>query len=290
MIFKAIGIIGKTSNKTGFAVLTALVQLLRQCKIEPLIDATATAAAQKIGLPVVSRENLGKTADLIIVIGGDGTLLSTARAMLDYGVPLLGVNLGRVGFMADIVADQISIQMQRIVDGGYWQEKRFLISSTILRNEQPIWYATAINESVVHTGDIARLVEFKVFVNGKPMLQQRADGIIAATPTGSTAHALSAGGPIMHPSLDALVLVQISPHTLANRPLVLPGDSTIEIMLQDGRDRHTQVTCDGQQTYPFQVTDKLLIRKIKTPLKLLHPNDYNYFSTLHHKLYWGTAP
>ncbi len=289
-MFQTIGIIGKVSDARFVATLRRLVLLLRQRNIQPLVEAAVSNAVRDLELTAVSREVLGETADLVVVIGGDGTLLRAARALIEYETPLLGVNLGHVGFMADIAPDEISTQMSRIIDGDYQQESRFLIAARIMRKGQPIWHSTATNECVVHTSDIARLIEFRVYVNHQPVSQQRADGIITATPTGSTAYALSAGGPIMHPSLGALVIVHISPHTLSSRPLVLPADSRIEIELSTTRGEQAQVTCDGQQTHPLCIGDRILIHQLKTPLQLLHPSNYNYFGTLHTKLCWGTVP
>ena len=286
-MLQTVGIIGKVSDSRFGATLGQLVQLLRQRQLSLLIDDSAREHALPLGVPTVSQEQLGKSSELVIVIGGDGTFLTAARTLVQHQVPLVGVHLGRVGFLADIFPDEIATHMNAVLDGHYYEESRFLMDVKVNREGQTVWHTTALNEVVAHTRHIARLIEFVTRVDQQQICEQRADGVIIATPTGSTAYALSAGGPIMHPSLDALVMVPISPHTLASRPLVLPGDSLIEIQLIKSDEGQAQITCDGQVTNILRTGDSIHIRKLDTRIRLIHPHNYNYFRTLRTKLHWG---
>ena len=172
-------------------------------------------------------------ATLVVVVAGDGTFLSAARSLVDQDVPLLGVNLGRLGFLADVMPDEMSVRLNEILDGDFIDERRFLLDVAVERGIERVFSGSALNEAVTHKSSMARLVEFETYIDGHLVNSQRSDGLIVATPTGSTAYALSGGGPILHPSLDAIVLVPICPHTLSSRPVVVGGGSVVEVVLGD---------------------------------------------------------
>ncbi|MGV6826376.1 MAG: NAD(+) kinase [bacterium] len=230
---------------------------------------------------------LGEASDLAIVIGGDGTLLSAARGMVIHDVPLVGVNLGRLGFLVDISPDQAVHSIAEILDGHFLEEQRFLLESRIGNGETSL----AFNEVTLHKWNIARMIEFETRVNGNLVNIQRSDGLIVSTPTGSTAYALSGGGPLLEPSLDAIALVPICPHTLSNRPIVVHGDSDIDILVCGHTEhRNVRVTNDGQSSCEIQPGDTLHIRKYDKPARLFHPADHDHFELLRAKLGWGSHP
>jgi NAD+ kinase len=241
-----------------------------------------------LGLKTATREQLGENCDLAIVIGGDGTLLTVARALADYGIPVVGVNLGRLGFLADISPDSMLDVMDEILAGKYCSEERFLLHAAIMRGDRVIQESDAFNEVAVHKWNMPRMIEFETHVNGQFVDVQRSDGIIVSTPTGSTAYALSGGGPILMPTLNAIALVPICPHTLSNRPIVVDGDSKICIVVRDCTKDHAQMTCDGQTNYDLREGDQILIKKKERPIRLIHPANHDYFQILRAKLRWGS--
>jgi NAD+ kinase len=229
-------------------------------------------------------EPLSEASDLIVVIGGDGTLLATARASVDAGTPLVGVNLGRLGFLVDISPDVVVESLDRILCGEYLEEQRFLLQARI-GSQAPV---LALNDVVFHKWNIARTIEFETWVNGKLVDAQGSDGLIIATPTGSTAYALSGGGPLLAPSLNAISLVPICPHTLSNRPVVVHGSCEIAVSVCGRTDPdHVRVTCDGQSILGIADQERLVVRKHENPLRLFHPSDHDHYELLRAKLGWG---
>ncbi|HHJ18719.1 MAG TPA: NAD(+) kinase [Gammaproteobacteria bacterium] len=252
-------------------------------------DHTLTAAGHHPG-ETLSRTTLAKTADLVIVIGGDGTLLDAARSLAEYDVPLLGVNTGRLGFLADVSPEEIGSQLDAVFSGSYQEENRALIHCDIIRDDQTIASGNALNDVVLHARDSVRMIEFETRINHQLVHLQRADGIVVSTATGSTAYALSGGGPILHPELDALALVPICPHTLSNRPIVIPGNREITIRLCPHTRTQAQVAFDGQENVDLEPNDAVIVRKIAKPLRLIHPEGYDYFHILRKKLHWSEQP
>ena len=227
---------------------------------------------------------LAQQSDLAIVIGGDGTLLNSAREMVDAGVPLLGVNLGRLGFLVDISPENMLDTLGAVLEGHYEQDNRFLLRCEIGDQEPQL----ALNDVVLHKWNIARMIEFETWVNGKFIDTQRSDGMIVSTPTGSTAYALSGGGPLLAPSLDAIALVPICPHTLSNRPIVVHGNSQILISVCGKTEPdHVRVTCDGQSSLCINPGEKIRVHKHPVPLRLLHPTGHDHYQILRAKLGWG---
>ncbi len=214
-------------------------------------------------------------------------MLKAAHMVCDHDVPLLGINRGRLGFLADIPADAIHENLSAIFEGQYKEDERFLLHCQILRDKKPILERHAFNDIIIQKWNIARLVEFETYVDDTFVHKQRSDGMIISTPTGSTAYAMAGGGPILYPSLDALVLVPICPHTLTNRPIVIDGNSHIEIVVGTREIDHARLTCDGGVTGELAPGDRVSIRKKGKKIRLLHPADHDHFSILRAKLQWG---
>jgi NAD+ kinase len=239
-------------------------------------------------LTQVSLNQLVNEVDLVISLGGDGTLLTAARALAGLDTPLLGINLGRLGFLADVSYDQFETYVDAVVEGRYTVEQRFLIQGEFFEGDERISSNVAVNDIILHSFESSSMIEYEISSGGALIHIQRSDGVIVTTPTGSTAYALSGGGPIMHPSLNTLAIVPICPHTLSNRPIVLPADQPIEVRL--GQDSTVaKVSYDGHSTTPFSNDNRVLITRYPTPLTLLHPKDYDYFGVLRAKLYWSTS-
>ena len=242
----------------------------------------------------VDLEQIGKQADLAISVGGDGTMLKAARHLVDYGIPLFGINLGRLGFLADVTMTKLDSHLNEIFSGHYSVEKRFLLQGTIhmqgsnIQQKETIHHI-AFNDIILHSHQSISMIEFEVFSNDQLINKQRADGLIVSTPTGSTAYSLSGGGPIMHPALDTIALVPICPHTLSNRPIVLPANQQIDIRLsQPGMTG--QISFDGATQALIEYGDRVQINRYSKEVTLLHPADYDYFHILRAKLKWSNQP
>ena len=238
------------------------------------------------GVSNVSLDQLVKEADLVITLGGDGTMLTAARALADVDTPLLGINLGRLGFLADVSFEHFESYLDAVMQGRYSVEERFLIQGHFYEGDRLVANNFALNDIIVHSYESASMIEYEISSGGALIHIQRSDGVIVTTPTGSTAYALSGGGPIIHPSLNTLAIVPICPHTLSNRPIVLPADQPIEVRL--GRDSlQAKVSYDGHSTTIVNQDNRVLITRYPRPLRLLHPEDYDYFQVLRGKLYWS---
>ena len=286
-VFQTVGLIAKHGDPRVSETLGRLIDMLRSRDLEVVIDERSRGACPDCDLPVVARDVLGQRCDLIVVVAGDGTFLSAARSLVDQEVPLLGVNLGRLGFLADVMPDEMSERLNEILDGEFVDETRFLLNVTVERHAVGVFTGVALNEVVTHKSSMARLVEFETYIDGHLVNRQRSDGLIVATPTGSTAYALSGGGPIVHPSLDAIVLVPICPHTLSSRPVVVGGGSVVEVVLGDDAESSVQLSCDGQTTVQLAAGDRISITKRHPELRLIHPVGHEYYATLRTKLHWG---
>jgi len=287
--FNTIGIIGKFRDSSVGETITAIHDLLVERGCTVLLDEVSAMVLPELNIPVADRDELGEQSDLVIVVGGDGTFLNAARTLNEYRVPLLGINLGRLGFLTDIHSEKIRGRLNAILNGEYVEEKRFLLHGRFEyeNGDGEIASSDAFNDIVVHKGHVARMIELDLFINGQYVNTQRADGLIVSTPTGSTAYSLSGGGPILHPGLDALVLVPICPHTMSQRPIVIDGDSEVEIRISDNNHGDALGTCDGQLHVDLGIGDSVRITKKKTPVHMIHPADYNYYEILRAKLHWG---
>ena len=232
---------------------------------------------------------IGEQADLAVSVGGDGTLLTAARNLVDYGIPLVGINLGRLGFLADVTVTDLQQHLSGIFAGDYSVEKRFLLDGEILQQGQSAVSHLAVNDIILHSHQNIRMIEFEVYSDGQLINKQRADGLIVSSPTGSTAYSLSGGGPIMHPSLNALALVPICPHTLSQRPIVLPSDQRIEIQLNQPGSAGL-LSFDGHSRAVLNCGDRIVVTRHDKNITLLHPAGYDYFHILRAKLKWSNQP
>lgn len=239
------------------------------------------------GMQVSSVKMMGEVCDLVIVVGGDGSLLGAARELAKSNVPILGVNRGRLGFLTDISPNEMEEKITEVLSGQYIQERRFLLDVLVKRNGEPIGYGSALNDVVLHPGKSTRMIGFDLFIEGQFVYSQRSDGLIVSTPTGSTAYSLSAGGPLLHPKLDAISLVPMFPHTLSSRPIVVDGKSEIKIVISEGNEIYPQVSCDGQHHLPVAPGDAINITKKPHKVRLIHPVKHNFYEICREKLGWA---
>lgn len=237
-------------------------------------------------IDVVSISEFPQSCDLTIAIGGDGTLLSASRALSGANLPLVGINIGRLGFLADVTLDKLEQQLSEILDGDYREDTRFLMHASVINSEEHS-VGKAMNDVVVHAHQSLHMIEFETYINGRFLNSQRADGLVVATPTGSTAYAMSAGGPILDVDLDAILLASVCPHTLSNRPLVVAASSIIDIVLSENNTTSAMVTCDGRPGHILQPGDTIRIERHSSNIKLLHLEDHDHYSILRAKLEWG---
>jgi NAD+ kinase len=284
---KTVGLFGKYQDESVSGHVTRLAEFLKQRGLSVVLDEStgtmvpaSVAASQSFG-------TICHTVDLAIVIGGDGTMLNAARSLAPCGVPIIGVNLGRLGFLADIKAMNMTAEIGKILDGDYQTEQRLLLSAEIMRKGKIALSANAFNDVIITKGEIARLIEFETYLDGEFVNATRGDGVIVASPTGSTAYALSAGGPILHPTLPAMAVVPICPHTLSNRPIVVSSDSVIEFLMTGAPHQAAHVTFDGQSMFALEDNDRVYVRRADTPVELVHPSGRSHFDVLREKLHWG---
>lgn len=238
-------------------------------------------------IPTWSLDEIGKTADAAIVVGGDGTMLGIARQLAPFGVPLIGINHGRLGFMADIPLDQMIPVLSGILEGKFQSERRTLLEGTIFRGNQKIHQSIAFNDIVISRGSGSGMIELCVMVDDHFMYSQRSDGLVISTPTGSTAYSLSVGGPLLHPNLDGIVLAAIAPHALSNRPIVVPDKSEIMVEIVDAK--LPTINFDSQSFASVEVGDRLVIRRSRCFVTFLHPRGWSYYDTLREKLHWNES-
>jgi len=285
--FKNIVLVGKYPSledaKHIHDQLNVLVDYLKKNNHQIFIESKTQQQAKLEGVESIALNDMTQHADLVIVIGGDGTMLGVARSVVDANIPLVGINQGRFGFLADLNIDSMLKNVELILKGYFLEDKRILLQADIIRSKAKIYDSFALNDVVVKSS--LRLIELEVYIDNKFVHRQRSDGIITSTPTGATAYALSAGGPILHPSLDAISIVPINPHTLSNRPIAVNGNSSIEIKIIHLDDAY--VSIDGQIKFPLDLRDVIKIQKSKQTVSILHPKDYCYFEMLRNKLHWG---
>ncbi len=283
--FKTVAVVGKSDATVLPEMLDQVVAVLRSRGAAVLMDTRTARAARAPPDEAMALGELPARSDLAVVVGGDGTLLSCARLMVAHGVPLIGVNLGRLGFLTDVPSGKVSETLSAVLDGDYVAEERLLLGARVMRAGREIFATQAMNDVVVSRAGAGSMIEFSVHVDGEFIYSLRADGIIAATPTGSTAYALSAGGPILHPGLSAIALVPISPHTLSNRPVAIRSSSRIDIILVRGPG--ARANFDVQSHVDLEADDVVGIAAAEKPAILLHPRGYRYFSMLRDKLRWN---
>lgn len=289
MPYRCIGLIGKYDNpEITEPLIREVVQWLQQNGYQVLLD--QQSVSDQTGGRRVERSVLGNDCDLVLVLGGDGTFLGAARHLVDYRVSVMGVNMGRLGFLATCSPDALFQCLPAILQGDGCEETRQMLSVRVLRDDQVVFSEKALNDVVINNRGMSRMLEFETFVNGVFLMTQRADGMIVATPTGSTAYALSGGGPIMHPTLAALVMVPICSHSLTNRPIVIDAGSHVESVLGRNYTAAAQVTCDGQISFLLEPADRVVVNRKSLSLRIVHPPDYDYYRLLRSKLGWGDWP
>lgn len=285
--FNTIGLVARRATENVEDTVTTLVELFSARGAQIIFD---DETAERLGSSEADRAPraaLGEVCDLIVVVGGDGSLLGVAREVAQYETPVVGVNRGGLGFLAAVSPDALQSEFDKIWAGEYTIEDHFLLEATVNRDGQTVGNSNALNDVVVHAGSMARMLEFELWVDDEFVYDQRSDGLIVASPTGSTAYSLSAGGPIMHPSLDAIVIVPMFPHTLTSRPLVVPGDAKLSIRLPQVRDR-AEVSCDSQVNVSLLAGDEVRIEKSASPLSLLYPEGHSYYESCRSKLDWAS--
>ncbi|MBD3609080.1 MAG: NAD(+) kinase [Gammaproteobacteria bacterium] len=283
--FKTVGLIGKYNDTSAEETLQSLKRFFSDKGLDILLDEGTANNLPNLELTIVDRNQLGERCDLVIVVGGDGSLLNAARSLANFGVPLVGINLGRLGFLTDISPDMLETCLSDILQGDYQAEERFLLHARIERDGEIISESFAFNDVVLHKWDIARMIEIDTYIDDRFVNTIRADGLIVSSPTGSTAYALSGGGPIIQSNLDAVVIVPICPHTMTNRPIVVDANSVIKTVV--ATHNQAQVTCDGQINLGLSGGEQVIIEKHAMPVRLIHPSKYDYFEVLRAKLQWG---
>ena len=282
---KKIGVFCKPKAPSATDILGGLIPWLRKQNYHVFLDEGTAAIINETSSH--EKKEIFQQADLLIVLGGDGTLLSVARVAHPHNIPILAVNLGSLGFLAEISIDELYPSLENILAGKFEIENRMLLNACIWRNGEKVEDHNVLNDVVINKGVVARVINLQVLVNGQYMTSYRADGLIIATPTGSTAYSLSAGGPIIHPSMHTLVLSPICPFTLTNRSILIPDQSIIQVKLAAEYD-DVRVTLDGQEGYDMRAGDILEIKKTKTPLQLIRGPNKNYYQILRDKLHWGS--
>lgn len=288
MRYNTVGLIGKPVHQETSLSLNAILSYLNAKGCRVLVEERNADAINDNSAEVVSLVDIGKQADLAIVVGGDGNMLGAARVLARFDVAVVGVNRGNLGFLTDINPDNFERQLDDIFDGDCVTEQRFLLEVDVFRHDERKSTNSAVNEVVLHHGKVAHMMEFEVYIDDNFVFSQRSDGLIVATPTGSTAYSLSGGGPILTPNLDALTLVPMFPHTLSSRPIVVDANSVVRMKVSKENSDNLQVSCDSHIVLTVLPGDEIRIRKNPSRLSLVHPRDYNYFNVLRTKLGWGS--
>jgi NAD+ kinase len=286
--FRRVALVSRPQTEAVGETVRAIAAFLAERAVSVLIEEHSAAALGLGGPDTANLERIGHEADLAIAIGGDGTMLGVARALAPHEVPLVGINHGRLGFITDIGLDSWRQALSSILDGHYASEERTLLTARVVRDEEVVWAELALNDVVVNRSSRTGMIELQVHVDDLYMYSQRADGLIIATPTGSTAYALSANGPILHPQLAGIVLVPVAPQSLSNRPITLPDSVTITIRVVEGRE--PRVSGDMQVFSDLQVGDDIIVQRAAFTTRFLHPPEYSYFATLRGKLNWHELP
>ena len=281
-MFREIGILVKEDLSDGIdnEAVNLMINSISNLDINLYIDKSSNNKNENF--TVLEHKEFVKKVDIVVVFGGDGTLLNAARKYLNYDIPILGINMGNVGFLTDISTDNFEKTIKEVLDGNYKIEERNLVSAKFGNN-----HLYGLNEVVIHSGAYAQLMRYRLNVNDKVVYEQRSDGLIIATPTGSTAYALSAGGPIIHPSLDVWTILPMLPQSLSSRPFVISTDEKVEMDLFDGPNENAKICVDGQDDIDIPYGEKILISKMEKTLKLVHPNDNDFFEACREKLGWS---
>ncbi|MDO4997584.1 MAG: NAD(+) kinase [Neisseria sp.] len=285
--FKHIGIVTRPNTPHIASCLQQLIHFLQEHNLNIYLDNSGLDENSPTpnDVPIIDSSELGRRCDLVIVLGGDGTFLSAARTVAPYRIPLIGVNQGHLGFLTQVPREQMICEISGMLTGKYRREERILLETQLIRDNQSIHSALALNDVVLSRGGAGQMIEFEVFINREFVYTQRSDGLIVSTPTGSTAYSLAAGGPILQASLRAFSLVPICPQSMTNRPIAIADTCEIDLLIIKAGD--ARVHFDGQSHVDIQSGDALKIRRYRNSLRVLHPSDYQYYKTLRQKLHWG---
>lgn len=284
--FRNIGLVGRPGKYAVVETLETIYHELIARGLHPVFDVDTAQLGPFGNVQTCNRSQLGEVTDLVIVVGGDGSLLHAARALAKSGTPVVGVNRGRLGFLTDISPADVLAKLGQVLDGNYVFDQRFLLETEIRSRGQVTYRDIALNDVVLHSGKSVHMIDFELNIDGHYVYRQHSDGLIVASPTGSTAYALSGGGPIVHPNIDAIVLVPMHPHTLTSRPIVVGGNSEIKILIRDNQTQ-PMVSSDGQQSVSLSVGDWLHVKKHPFKLTLLHPPGYDFYAACRTKLRWN---
>ncbi|MGB0495389.1 MAG: NAD(+) kinase [Kangiellaceae bacterium] len=292
--FSKIGLVGKPSSKAAQESIDGLIKVINQLGLSIFLP-----EANDVAFPVASDkeinktitylpfEKLGEQCNLVIVVGGDGSMLKAARDLINSQVPLLGINRGHLGFLTDIRPTEIESRVPPILNGQYSLENRFLLHAEVFRGDEAIGSSSAVNDIVLYPGEIARMIQFELYMDRQFVYSQRSDGLIVSTPTGSTAYSLSGGGPILDPQTDTIVLVPMCPHTLTSRPIAVNKHKVIDLVISESNPHNPKLSCDGQVIIDLAPGDRIRIKQYPLQMRLVHPLDYDYFEVLRTKLGWG---
>ena len=286
--FNRIGLVGRPGHAGVVATLQRLLVFLGSKEVSIVVDDVTAGLIDGHGQKECKRDDLSDCCDLVIVVGGDGSMLTVAKFIASDQIPVIGINRGKLGFLTDILPDEIEAKIEEVLSGQYTIESRFLLDVETNEAGSRKKLGSALNDVVLHPGKAAQMIEFELYVDGKFVYSQESDGLIVATPTGSTAYSLSAGGPIMHPDLNAIVLVPMYPHSLNSRPIVVDGDSEIRIVVAAKESLQPQVSCDGEVKYTASAGDEIFVSKKRVPLRLVHPPEHSFYQACRSKLGWGS--
>lgn len=287
--FHTVALIGKYQSPDVAGAVLSIAGFLRERGLAVWIEQGTASSIGLVGeFATATYDEIGDQADLALVLGGDGTMLNTARRLSEHAVPLVGINQGRLGFLTDISRNEALAKLSEILDGRYTEESRAMIDAEVLRAGHRVFHTLALNDVVVNKGDLGRMIEFDLLIDGEYVYTQRSDGMILTTPTGSTAYALSANGPILHPTVGGIALVPLCPHALTARPVTLPDTCRIEIVLLPPHD--ARVHFDGQTRFDARAGDLVRVTRSPKAVRLLHPEGYSYFAMLREKLHWSATP
>ena len=290
--FKRIGLVGRPGHSGVVETMRRLLAYLDKKDVSVVLVDGSSSLIEDHGQTESPAQELSQHCDLVVVVGGDGSMLNVAKYVAADKVPVIGINRGRLGFLTDILPDELEAQLDLVLAGDYSVESRFLLDvATQSKNPGSSGFdqslGSALNDVVLHPGRAAQMIEFELFVDDKFVYSQASDGLIVATPTGSTAYALSAGGPIMHPGLNAMVLVPMYPHSLNSRPIVVDGDSEIRLVVAATESLSPQISCDGEIRHTASAGDEILVTKNPVALQLIHPPQHSFYQACRSKLGWG---
>lgn len=285
--FKSVGIIGFVDKVLIRGTVTRLAKFLVSTGLDTYLEENTIDHESIDGAKYCSRQEMGESCDLVVVVGGDGSLLHAARDLVEFEAPILGVNRGRLGFLTDILPHELEQRVADVLAGNFVTTERFMLEAEIHRNGEMVDTGTALNDVILQPSGSIRMIEFELKIDDQFVYNQRSDGLIISTPTGSTAYALSGGGPIVHPNLQAINLVPINPHTLSSRPILVDSDSELTVNVLETNTVDALVVCDGQNYLDVELGDVVKVRKLDKMVKLLHPEQHDFYATCRTKLNWA---